>query len=89
MKTNRDSFKTKNLAQVSFCIVLSAALVFPSAKAAGEWNPAAGTPYSFGPEGRPINEIQEFAKPNQMMEILPNRPVAATDKYGNRVLFTP
>lgn len=43
-----------------------------------------------GPQAtlRPI-DIAEFGKPNQMINILPGRPIAAKDKYGNRLYFTP
>lgn len=46
-------------------------------------------PYSFGPHGRSVSDLREFAKPKNMMRILPNRPVAATDSSGNRVYYTP
>jgi hypothetical protein len=46
-------------------------------------------PYSMGPEGRTVEDLKDFAKPNQMFEILPNRPVAATDSSGNRQYYTP
>lgn len=46
-------------------------------------------PYSFGPEGRTIADLRDFAKPKQMASILPNRPVAATDSNGTRVYYTP
>lgn len=46
-------------------------------------------PYSFGPEGRAISDLRDFAKPNMMVRILPNMPVAATDSEGNRVYYTP
>src|SRR3989339_90858 len=45
---------------------------------------------NFGPQDqlRPV-EQQDFGKPNYMVDILPNRPIAARDKYGNRLYFTP
>ncbi|MDD2523941.1 MAG: hypothetical protein WCS83_05145 [Endomicrobiia bacterium] len=46
-------------------------------------------PYSFGPEGRTMADLRDFAKPKQMASILPNRPVAATDSSGARVYYTP
>ena len=46
-------------------------------------------PYSFGPEGRTVSDLRDFAKPNQMVRILPNMPVASTDSEGNRVYYTP
>ncbi|MDR2436811.1 MAG: hypothetical protein LBD17_01885 [Endomicrobium sp.] len=46
-------------------------------------------PYSMGPEGRTVEDLKDFAKPNQMFEILPNRPIAATDSSGNRQYYTP
>jgi hypothetical protein len=46
-------------------------------------------PYSIGPEGRSVEDLKDFAKPNQMMAILPNRPVEATDSLGNKQYFTP
>jgi hypothetical protein len=52
--------------------------------------PVTPSPYSFGPEGRPLESFQqEFSKPVQMVTILPNRPVQATDKYGNKVFYSP
>jgi len=44
--------------------------------------------YNFGPEGRSVQDLQEFAKPSMMMGILPGRPVAAREKDGSRVYFT-
>lgn len=46
-------------------------------------------PYSFGPQGRSVSDLRDFAKPKHMVRILPNRPVAATDSQGNRVYYTP
>ena len=46
-------------------------------------------PYSFGPQGRSVSDLRDFAKPKQMARVLPNRPVAATDSSGNRVYYTP
>lgn len=46
-------------------------------------------PYSFGPQGRSVSDLRDFAKPKNMVRILPNRPVVATDSSGNRVYYTP
>jgi hypothetical protein len=46
-------------------------------------------PYSFGPQGRSVSDLRDFAKPKHMARVLPNRPVAATDSSGNRVYYTP
>ena len=46
-------------------------------------------PYSFGPQGRSVSDLRNFAKPKNMIRILPNRPVAATDSSGARVYYTP
>ena len=46
-------------------------------------------PYSFGPQGRTVADLRDFAKPKSMVRILPNRPVVATDSSGNRVYYTP
>ncbi len=46
-------------------------------------------PYSFGPQGRSVSDLRDFAKPKHMVRILPNRPVVATDSEGNRVYYTP
>lgn len=88
MKTKSDSFQARNEARFSFAVLLCAALVLPTVQAAAAWNPATESPYSFGPEGRSIGDIIEFAKPNQMTNFLPNRPISARDKYGNRVFFS-
>ncbi|MDR1523452.1 MAG: hypothetical protein LBS29_05855 [Endomicrobium sp.] len=45
-------------------------------------------PYNIGPEGRTIEDLTNFAKPKDMVSILPNRPVQATDSSGNRQFFT-
>ncbi len=47
------------------------------------------SPYSFGPEGRTVSDLRDFAKPNEMVRILPNMPVASTDSEGNRIYYTP
>ncbi len=49
----------------------------------------APNPYSFGPQGRAVSDLRDFATPKQMVSILPNRPVVATDSEGNRVYYTP
>lgn len=49
----------------------------------------APNPYSFGPQGRAVSDLRNFATPKQMVSILPNRPVVATDSEGNRVYYTP
>ncbi len=46
-------------------------------------------PYSFGPQGRSVSDLRDFAKPKHMVRILPNRPVVATDSDGSRVYYTP
>ncbi|MGE4385645.1 MAG: hypothetical protein AB7E39_07275 [Endomicrobiaceae bacterium] len=46
-------------------------------------------PYSFGPEGRTMADLRDFAKPKEMASILPNRPIAATDSDGTRMYYTP
>lgn len=46
-------------------------------------------PYAFGPQGRSVSDLRDFAKPKFMARILPNRPVVATDSSGNRVYYTP
>ncbi len=46
-------------------------------------------PYSFGPQGRSVSDLRDFAKPKSMARILPNRPVVATDSSGSRVYYTP
>ena len=45
-------------------------------------------PYSFGPQGRTVSDLRDFAKPKHMARILPNRPVAATSSDGSRVYYT-
>jgi hypothetical protein len=45
-------------------------------------------PYNIGPEGRTVEDLTNFAKPKDMVAILPNRPVQATDSSGNRQFFT-
>jgi len=42
-----------------------------------------------GPEGRSVEDLRDFAKPNRMFQILPNRPIVATDASGSRLYFTP
>jgi len=39
-------------------------------------------------ELKPV-DTREFGKPKDTVSIVPNRPVAARDKYGNRLYFTP
>lgn len=45
-------------------------------------------PYSFGPQGRAVSDLRDFAKPKSMFRVLPNRPVVATDSSGARVYYT-
>ena len=44
-------------------------------------------PYAFGPEGRTMSDLRSFASPSQVADILPSRPVAATDSSGARTYF--
>ncbi|MDR1695214.1 MAG: hypothetical protein LBR69_01065 [Endomicrobium sp.] len=46
-------------------------------------------PYKIGPEGRSVEDLRDFAKPNRMFQILPNRPIVATDSSGSRLYYTP
>lgn len=46
-------------------------------------------PYNFGPEATPISDLRDYGKPSQMTSILPYRPVAARQKDGSRVYFSP
>lgn len=48
----------------------------------------APNPYSFGPQGRTVSDLRNFATPREMIRILPNRPVVATDSSGNRLYYT-
>lgn len=48
----------------------------------------APNPYSFGPQGRPMADLRDFAKPKQMADILTGRPVAATKSDGTRVYYS-
>ena len=50
--------------------------------------PTGESPYTYIPEGRPL-DVDEYRKPSQMLDIVPNRPVVAHDKNGNRLYFTP
>ena len=44
----------------------------------------------FGPQAELRSvDTKEFGKPKDMVNIVSNRPVAARDKYGNRLYFTP
>lgn len=49
----------------------------------------APNPYSFGPQGRSVSDLRNFATPKQMVRILPNMPVVATDSSGSRVYYSP
>lgn len=46
-------------------------------------------PYVIGPEGRTVEDLRSFARPNQMFRVMPNRPVVATDASGARLYYTP
>lgn len=48
----------------------------------------APNPYSFGPQGRSVSDLKDFAKPKQMANILAGRPVVATKSDGSRVYYT-
>ena len=45
-------------------------------------------PYSFGPQGRSVADLRDFAKPKQMANILAGRPVVATKQDGTRVYYS-
>lgn len=48
----------------------------------------APNPYSFGPQGRAVSDLRDFAKPKYMANILAGRPVVATRSDGTRVYYT-
>ncbi len=81
--------KIKNIICLLSC--LACTINFAGSPVAADIMPPtqAQSAYSFGPEGRTIDSLQDFATPNKMMSILPNRPVAATEKDGSHVFFTP
>jgi len=82
-----ETYKRISCLLISLIYVLT---VFCAGRAAADIMPPTQSSYSFGPEGRPIDSLdQSFAKPNQMMDILPGRPVAAREKDGSRVYFSP
>ncbi|MBN1822689.1 MAG: hypothetical protein JW803_00055 [Endomicrobiales bacterium] len=83
MRTKGVKISTKILS-----IVFSAGLMLADGSAWAFFMPEPN-PYTFGPQGRPIESIVEWGTPVQMFEILPGRPVAAHDQYGNSVYFTP
>ena len=84
MKYNR------NLSKI-FHLLLSLVLI------SGVYTPRLGadlssfdqSPYSYGPEGRPIQDLQEFQKPSGMASILPFRPIMSRDKYGVKQFWSP
>jgi hypothetical protein len=69
-------------------ILLSVALPVSNIPVYANWT-TTQNPYTFGPQGRNIEDIQQYGKPKEMVSIVPKRPVAAKDKYGNRCYFTP
>ena len=50
-----------------------------------------GRIYTFGVgnAARKVEDLRSYARPNQVFNIVPNRPVVATDQSGNRQMFTP
>ena len=73
-------FKKLYISIVIFCFTLSNGWGFLSLPQGGR----------FGPQAQlaPI-DTEMLGKPKDMLDILPYRPVAARDKYGNRLYFTP
>jgi len=69
-------------------IVLVLSLVLTTGNAGASFLEAP-SPYTFGPEGRTVADLRNFATPKMMVNILPNRPVVATDSSGNRLYYTP
>ncbi len=69
-------------------IVLVLSLVLTAGNAGASFLEAP-SPYTFGPEGRTVADLRNFATPKMMVNILPNRPVVATDSSGNRLYYTP
>jgi hypothetical protein len=71
--------------------ILNSAVIIVLASVAGsaELFPTAPPSASDGPVGRPYQDLRAYGKPDQMMDILPNRPVAAHDQSGNRLYYTP
>ncbi len=63
-------------------------IVFLAGTANASFLPAP-KPYVMGPAGRTIDDLKDYAKPNQMFSVLPNRPIVATDSTGSRLYYTP
>lgn len=55
------------------------------------WDMGQGNSYTFGPEGRPLENIDQaaYGKPSEMVSIVPGRPIAARDKDGNHLYYSP
>jgi YD repeat-containing protein len=71
------------------CLAVFSMLFTSLENSFADFNTINPSPYSMGVEGRPVQDLQDYYKPSQMVSILPNTPVAAKDKYGNTLYFTP
>ncbi|MEI8218075.1 MAG: hypothetical protein WCG51_03390, partial [Elusimicrobiota bacterium] len=45
------------------------------------------SPYTFGPEGRTIQDLVDFAPPIQMVSFPAHQPIQATDQNGNKLFY--
>jgi hypothetical protein len=83
MKYNKGLPKTLNLV---FSLMLIAGVSAP--RLAADLSSFDQSPYTYGPEGRTIQDLQNFQRPSAMMNIVPFRPVMTRDKYGVRQFWS-
>jgi hypothetical protein len=86
---NRFAIIRALLRYLYFCTALLLAVIFMDSVLNAQLPMQQPSPYNIGPEGRTVDDLRDFAKPNQMFEILPSRPIATTDSSGNKQYYTP
>lgn len=45
------------------------------------------SPYTFGPEGRALQDLVDFATPIKMVDFPAHQPVQSTDQYGKKLFY--
>ncbi|MCX5781689.1 MAG: hypothetical protein NT145_03150 [Elusimicrobia bacterium] len=80
------SLKISNIFKLVFCVLFILGINPPNI--IGDLSTFNQSPYSFGPEGRAIQDLKDFYKPNEMVSIVRYRPMVTRDKYGVIQIYT-
>ncbi|MCB4790372.1 MAG: hypothetical protein LHV68_00630 [Elusimicrobia bacterium] len=72
-------------------LATAALMLIPNPFVFAAWDMGQGSAYTYGPGGVQIENIDQanYGKPSEMFTIVPGIPIAAKDKDGNRLYYSP